>query len=87
MGIESSIDTALARAVRRSGSQSAFGRLIGRGQATVHDWLKDDRPLPGEYVLLVERETGVPKEDLRPDLYPPSLTNSAARDRLEGVRT
>jgi len=70
MGIEASIESPLATAVRKVGSQSAFARLIGRGQATVHDWLKDGKPLPAEYVLTVERETGVSKHDLRPDLYP-----------------
>ncbi|QIG80084.1 transcriptional regulator [Stakelama tenebrarum] len=70
MGIESTIDTPLAEAVRRSGSQSAFGRLIGRSQASVHEWLRDHKPLPAEHVLTVERETGVSRHDLRPDLYP-----------------
>ena len=88
MGIESTIDTPLALAVRKAGSQSAFARLIGRSQASVHEWLRDSRALPAEHVLLVERETGVPKEELRPDIYPPHLAaNDGARDQLEGVRT
>jgi DNA-binding transcriptional regulator YdaS (Cro superfamily) len=70
MGIEASIESPLALAVRKIGSQSAFARLIGRGQATVHDWLRDGKPLPGEYVLAIERETGISRHDLRPDLYP-----------------
>lgn len=70
MGIESSIDTPLAQAVRIAGSQSAFGRMIGRSQASVHDWLRKKMPLPAEHVLKVEAETGVSRHDLRPDLYP-----------------
>jgi DNA-binding transcriptional regulator YdaS (Cro superfamily) len=78
MGIEASIESPLALAVRKAGSQSAFARLIGRGQATIHDWLKEGKQLPGEYVLTVERETGVSKHDLRPDLYPVDLHPSSA---------
>ena len=28
--------------------------------------------LPGEFVLSIERETGVSRHELRPDLYPPA---------------
>jgi DNA-binding transcriptional regulator YdaS (Cro superfamily) len=87
MGIETSIESPLALAVRRAGSQSAFARLIGRGQATVHDWLKEGKPLPGEYVLTVERKTGVSKHELRPDLYPTDLTIAApATSDFKAVR-
>lgn len=71
MGIESTIDTPLAEAVRRVGSQSAFGRLIGKRQSTVHEWLRDCRPLPAEHVLAVEAATGISRHELRPDIYPP----------------
>lgn len=72
MGIETQSEAALAKAVRVTGSQSAFGRLIGRRQSTVHMWLSNNTPLPAELVLLVERETGISKHDLRPDIYPPA---------------
>ncbi|VXC80069.1 transcriptional regulator [Sphingomonas sp. 8AM] len=70
MGIETHSETPLARAVRAAGSQSAFGRMIGRRQSTIFLWLNNDTPLPAELVLLVERETGISKHDLRPDIYP-----------------
>lgn len=70
MGIEHIQTTPLALAVRRAGSQSAFARIIGRSQPTVYEWLRGNRPLPAEHVLTVERETGVSKHLLRPDLYP-----------------
>lgn len=74
MGIETSLSTPLAEAVRRAGSQSAFARMVGRNQSTIYDWLNEGKALPGEYVLIVERETGVSKHDLRPDLYPADLS-------------
>jgi len=69
MAIEHESDTALAQAVRAAGSQSAFGRLVGKRQSTVREWLMTDR-LPAEHVLAIEAATGVPKERLRPDIYP-----------------
>ena len=68
MALEHQSDSALARAVRAAGSQSAFGRLVEKRQSTVREWLKADR-LPGEYVLAIEAATGISKEQLRPDLY------------------
>ncbi len=69
MGIEHHKDTPLARAVRAERSQSAFGRLVGRRQSTINDWLKNDVPLPAELCPIVEEATGIPREDLRPDLF------------------
>lgn len=70
MGIEQHSTSPLAEAVRRAGSQSAFARLIGKRQSTVSDWLRLDRPIPAELVITVERETGVSRHNLRPDIYP-----------------
>ncbi|MEZ0495160.1 transcriptional regulator [Sphingomonas sp. IW22] len=83
MGIEARLQTPLARAVRTSGSQSAFARLIGVSQPAVHLWLKEGRILPAEHVLTVESATGVSRHDLRPDIYPPepSLVGASETDR------
>lgn len=74
MGIEASLDTPLAEAVRKVGSQSAFARLVGKSQASVHGLLRDGKPLWPESVLTVEAETGVSKHRLRPDIYPDETT-------------
>ncbi len=83
MALEHESDSALARAVRAAGSQSAFGRVVGKRQSTIHDWLKAGE-LPAEHVLTVERETGIPRHDLRPALYP--RDDGATGDQLEPVR-
>jgi DNA-binding transcriptional regulator YdaS (Cro superfamily) len=62
--------TALEIAVEKVGGQSAFARLHSVSQPTVWAWLRNGKPLPAEYVLTTERETGVSRHDLRPDLYP-----------------
>ncbi len=83
MGIESSIETPLAEAVRKVGSQSAFARLIRKDQSTVWEWLDKNKPLPAEHVLAVEAATGVSRHDLRPDIYP---RDSVAPGAVEGLR-
>lgn len=77
MALEHDSDTAVAKAVRAAGSQSAFGRWLLRkngkpvGQSTVREWLKSGA-LPPEHVLMVEQRTGISRHDLRPDIYGPA---------------
>lgn len=72
MALEHDSDSALARAVRAVGSQSGFGRLIGKRQSTIFEWLKEDKHLPGEHVLKVEAETGISRHELNPDVFGPA---------------
>lgn len=86
MALEHESDTALAKAVRVAGSQSAFGRILGKSQSTVREWLK--RELPAEFVLKVEAETGVSRHQLRPDLYPDEApADDHARRSVESKKT
>ncbi|WP_439539493.1 transcriptional regulator [Sphingomonas sp.] len=77
----------LARAIAAAGTQVEFAAICKVTQSTVSKWLAKGE-LPGKYALVVERKTGVPKEQLCPDIYPPDLATTAAPtpDRLEGVR-
>lgn len=88
MALEHDSESALARAIREIGSQTAFGKLIGKRQSVVHGWLRDARPIPAEYVLQVEAATGVSRHDLRPDIYPredePRAAAGEARPALAG---
>jgi DNA-binding transcriptional regulator YdaS (Cro superfamily) len=62
---------ALKRAVANAGNnQSRFAAAVGTSQQLVSYWLKNARPLPGEYVLRAERAGLGSRHDLRPDLYP-----------------
>lgn len=91
MALEHDSDSALALAVRKAGSQTAFGKLIGKGQSVIHDWLRDEKPLPAEYVLTVEAELGISKHALRPDIYPlddsPASSAHEAQDRAPETGT
>lgn len=62
---------ALKRACDKAGGQSSLARLIGTRQARIWYWLeKSRRGVAPEFVLPIERETGVSRHELRPDLYP-----------------
>lgn len=50
------------------GSLEAVGRLLGVNRSTVLRWERGR--IPAERVLDVERVTGIPRHELRPDLYP-----------------
>lgn len=80
---------ALRQAVRLAGGQVPFARLIHRSQGGVSKMLTEGRMLAAEHVLTVERETGISRHDLRPDLYPRDEASQPHRgddDRLDGVR-
>lgn len=57
---------ALKRAVESVGGQAKFARLIGVTAQAVSQW----EEVPPLRVLVVERVSGVPRHELRPDLYP-----------------
>lgn len=58
------------KAIRIAGGTAGLGRELGVSQAAVARWKSIDR-IPVERVLQVERLTGVPRTELRPDIYPP----------------
>lgn len=60
---------AIDLAIQAAGSQEQLGKLVGRGQTTIHYWQKKGR-CPAEAVLAIEKATGISRHDLRPDLYP-----------------
>lgn len=60
---------ALEEAVRIAGSASRLSLRIGMNQHAVDYWLKSHKRVPGDYVVLVERVTGIQRETLRPDLF------------------
>lgn len=70
---------ALKRACELAGGQTSLAKRIGTRQQLVSYWLSSSkRGVPGEFVLAIERETGVPRHELRPDLYPEPGSEAAA---------
>ncbi len=56
----------VAEAIRKAGTGAALGRALNLSRQAVYQW---DR-IPSEHVIKVEEVTGVPRQRLRPDLYP-----------------
>jgi Uma2 family endonuclease/DNA-binding transcriptional regulator YdaS (Cro superfamily) len=59
----------LKTAVEIAGGQTALAEHIGSTQGHVSKWLERNY-VPPEYVLPIERATGVSRHELRPDIYP-----------------
>ena len=55
----------MKEAITRAGGTSALARALGISQAAISQW----RQVPYSRVLTVEQITGVPRYELRPDIY------------------
>ena len=60
-------EIALKEAIRVAGGAAALARCLGIKQPSVFGWER----VPAERVLAVEAASGVRRERLRPDIYPP----------------
>lgn len=67
-------DEGLERAIKAAGGISALARALGVAQPSISNWTR----IPAERVLTVEALTAVPREVLRPDIYP--ANDSAVED-------
>jgi DNA-binding transcriptional regulator YdaS (Cro superfamily) len=57
----------LLRAIRNAGGVRALARLIGVYHNAIRQWKLSQ--VPAKRAVEIERLTGVPREELRPDLY------------------
>ncbi len=54
-------------ALKRHGIRSQIAKACNKTPSAITQWSK----VPAEDVHTVERLTGIPRSELRPDLYPP----------------
>jgi len=59
-------ERAIKLAIDRAGGMRPLAKAIGVTYQAIQSWRKR---IPAERVLDVEHATGIPKEELRPDLY------------------
>lgn len=68
-------DPALKKAIEAASTAQNLANLLGVTPQALSQWKR----VPPLRVLEVEKATGVPRHDLRPDLYPrPASTEGAA---------
>jgi len=61
------ISKGLETAIKKAGGVRALSRLLGINASAVSRWTD----VPARHIISIERLTGIPRETLRPDLYPP----------------
>jgi DNA-binding transcriptional regulator YdaS (Cro superfamily) len=60
-----SVDAGLTKAIEAAGGVRALARALGIKHPAILQWVR----IPAQRVVDIERVTGVPREQLRPDLY------------------
>ena len=68
---------ALQKAIATLGGQVKLADAIQTSQQNVSNWLRTGKVAPDK-VILIEKVTGVPRHELRPDIYPPEESKRAA---------
>lgn len=63
-------EDAFREALRIAGSQGALAAIVGKKQAAISKRINGNCQARPEEVLAIERETGVLRYHLRPDIYP-----------------
>ncbi|RXT54131.1 molecular chaperone [Bradyrhizobium betae] len=75
-------DAGLDRAIDAAGGVALLARKIGISQPSISNWSK----IPAQRVVAVEAATGVPRAELRPDLYPNlQHERTISRDSIDPV--
>jgi TorA maturation chaperone TorD len=75
-------DAGLDRAIDAAGGIAQLARKIGIAQPSVSNWNR----VPAQRVIAVEAATGVPRKQLRPDLYSEPAVEDAAVDPVDAAR-
>jgi DNA-binding transcriptional regulator YdaS (Cro superfamily) len=79
------MNEAVKRAIDVKGNGAAFAAAIGRSPQFVSQLLLGHRPVPPELCLVIERETGVRRQDLLPNFPWDALRSPAARVKAKAV--
>ena len=71
------MSAALQRAIEAAGSQTALAEKINVTQQAISALVKRGARVSAEMAISIERETGVPRHELRPDLWPAPQSDAA----------
>lgn len=67
MGKTKKLNAGLQRAIDAVNGQHKLAELLGVSQPTIHHYLYEN--CPPERAVEIERVTGVPREEIRPDIF------------------
>ena len=60
---------AVQKAISIAGSQEKLAISLGVHRTTVNSWVRSRNKITAEMAKLIEEKTGVPRYELRPDLF------------------
>lgn len=72
--------TPLERAILAAGSGKSLAGILGVTPMAVSYWKA--RGIPARQAIAIEKATGVPRHELRPDLYPNDDQSAPAAGRV-----
>jgi TorA maturation chaperone TorD len=75
-------DDGLDRAIAAAGGVAELARKIGISQPSISNWSK----VPAQRLMAVEAATGVPRKELRPDLYSEPPLSAQPIDPIDAAR-
>lgn len=61
--------TGIEKLINHFGSQVKVAQNLNITRQTVNGWVKGRNRIPAEKVVLIEKLTGIPRRELRPDLW------------------
>ncbi|WP_080291737.1 helix-turn-helix domain-containing protein [Stenotrophomonas maltophilia] len=70
------MNSPIAIAIDKVGSQSALAKAVGVQPALVWQWVSGRRPVAAHHCLTIESKTGVSRHELRPDVFGASAPKS-----------
>lgn len=71
------VELAIVKAVAKCGSHASAAEELGVSRQLLHSWKQLGR-VSGKYARPLARLSGVPVEDLRPDLYGPMRSDGGS---------
>ena len=59
----------IQKVIQHFGSQAKAAKDLGISRQAVNSWVKGRVRIPAEKAIFIEQKTGIPRHELRPDLW------------------
>lgn len=71
----------ITEVIKRAGGLTSLAKIVSRHHATVLRWNR----VPAQHARAIEQATGIPRHELRPDLWDPPTGAEAAHRNLQAA--